>query len=320
MAGVKQHFLPRFLLKGFFSKVEGHKTFVWQFQKDVSPLEVSIRDTGHSQKFYGRQGVGSLDELITTKENNGYSASVERTRGNRKLSPGDEGTLVEFVHSLALRTRSLRETLEDGFQAILDEYCPSFTNATTARQWLLTQLEEPNPFSQQWFTDFFNHKRELPNHQQERSLKKHECEHLKDFFKRAPDKNILELVTIYQTTVKKVSAQVSSTTKKSHNNILRKVFDQKGAHPTRRFQIYRQLQWRVQSLDSGSLILGDIAVLQVERDSGRIYPAFDGGMVDFILLPLSHDLLCIGPASNAGKLPSLNEINCNSAELSRQSL
>ena len=85
---------------------------------------------------------------------------------------------------------------------------------------------------------------------------------------------------------------------------------------TPRYHQYCQLRWRVQSLDSGSLILGDVAVLQFDRNTGRFAAAFDGIKGDVILLPINYDLLVVGSREDSGKLPSPHVINRSSAELS----
>jgi hypothetical protein len=68
MAGRDQHYAPRFLLKGFMSKRDGKKVFVWCFAKGSAPVETSTRHIGHSHLFYGCQGPGSLDARVTIKE------------------------------------------------------------------------------------------------------------------------------------------------------------------------------------------------------------------------------------------------------------
>jgi hypothetical protein len=70
-------------------------------------------------------------------------------------------------------------------------------------------------------------------------------------------------------------------------------------------------------LSKGSLILGDVAVLQFERRAGTFSPAFDGDKGDIILLPLSDDFIVIGNAEERGETFSSDDINRASAKLSQ---
>jgi hypothetical protein len=80
MAGRKQHYDPKFLLKGFESKRKGNTVFVWYFLKDSSPREESTGNIGHSPFFYGEPGDGSLDSLITENEKEKYAVVVNRVK------------------------------------------------------------------------------------------------------------------------------------------------------------------------------------------------------------------------------------------------
>ena len=80
---------------------------------------------------------------------------------------------------------------------------------------------------------------------------------------------------------------------------------------------YRQLRWYIQPLESKSLILGDVALLQFEQQRRKFSMAFNNiNKGDVILLPLRHDLLLMGLPEEVGSLPSPHEINCASAKLS----
>jgi hypothetical protein len=56
MAGDRQHILPRFLLKGFASRIEGEKIYTWVYPRNSPPVEANIRKVGVEKHFYGKQG------------------------------------------------------------------------------------------------------------------------------------------------------------------------------------------------------------------------------------------------------------------------
>jgi Protein of unknown function (DUF4238) len=52
MAGERQHFLPRFLLKGFASRQSRQQFYTWVFQKGKEAFETNILNVGLAKNFY----------------------------------------------------------------------------------------------------------------------------------------------------------------------------------------------------------------------------------------------------------------------------
>jgi hypothetical protein len=68
MAGNRQHIFPRFLLKGFASRVAGREVFAWVYRKEAKVFETNIINIGVEKNFYGREGDVSADAEITNLE------------------------------------------------------------------------------------------------------------------------------------------------------------------------------------------------------------------------------------------------------------
>src|SRR5262249_9410199 len=117
-AGEDQHYDPRFLLKGFFSKRSGKKVFTWYFEKNSAPEEKNTKDIGNANLFYGSSGPDTLDERITDKEN-GNAVIVDRVREEQKIRPDDKDALAEFVYFQGLRTQGARETYGAAFASVM---------------------------------------------------------------------------------------------------------------------------------------------------------------------------------------------------------
>jgi hypothetical protein len=98
--------------------------------------------------------------------------------------------------------------------------------------------------------------------------------------------------------------------KESHNKALYSWLEDPGIGLSRDLQ----LRWRVQMLEGNSLILGDPVVLYRRADDSHLSAGL--GKRDLVLVPLAHNLLLIGAVDKAVELPSLDEINRSSAELS----
>jgi hypothetical protein len=51
MSGERQHFLPRFLLRGFDSRTDGREMYTWVFRREREPFEPNIINVGVSKEF-----------------------------------------------------------------------------------------------------------------------------------------------------------------------------------------------------------------------------------------------------------------------------
>src|SRR3972149_2790230 len=133
MAGERQHYIPRFLLKGFSSRTTNQKAFVWYFRKGENPIEVSIRDIALEKSFYGETGKGSLDETITENEKD-YSRVIAQVREEGYISQRNLDILTEFVFNLVVRTRNTRKGLTEVFGTFINMFSQNISNPhTTAR-------------------------------------------------------------------------------------------------------------------------------------------------------------------------------------------
>src|SRR5215207_5356474 len=69
MAGIRHHILPRFLLKGFASKVVADQVFTWVYRKNGKVFESNIINVAVERYFYGKGGELNVDDEITEIEN-----------------------------------------------------------------------------------------------------------------------------------------------------------------------------------------------------------------------------------------------------------
>jgi len=109
MSGIRQHFLSRFLQKGFASKTQNGSIFTWFCQKGSEPKEISINDIGVSKYFYGKEEDG-LDNKITLVEND-YSVLVDNLRAISNNCEVREEKLFEFLAHLNFKSRYFRESI-----------------------------------------------------------------------------------------------------------------------------------------------------------------------------------------------------------------
>lgn len=130
MAGIRHHILPRFLLKGFASQINGTKVFTWVYRKNSRAFEASTKDVSVEKYFYGKDGEANVDPEITELEIEFADLLTEL----REYSSKEEITdprVAEFITHLCIRTKHLRDSLRESTEVLLEsleEYLSDFKN------------------------------------------------------------------------------------------------------------------------------------------------------------------------------------------------
>lgn len=315
MAGKRQHDIPRFLLNGFASRTQGENHFVWCFRKDKLPFEPNTLNVGLQKFFYGEAGPGTLDDLITEKEG-AYAGCVARIKNERTLAASEEEILVEFVHSLTIRSRHLRDTIQHGFNTTFGELASVFTDADRIPGFMLEQMRKDTSMWQEGFGSYIRKKYGVLNRSEKRRRVKQEKKSFEQWFKHGMEAHARKEAEKNKRKFEQWDKDAEDMLKTSHNSALKRILSQATDEPSPGYLRLRQLNWYVQSFEKGALILGDITVLQSDRLSGKMFSAFGKDKGDVILLPLSHDLLVVGAPERLVETPTAHEINRNTARLS----
>ena len=131
MAGRRQHTIPRFILKGFQSRLNGDEVFVWLYRRGSKAVETNIKNVGTDRDFYGKPGQGTLDDQITGLEES-YSTMLDMLRSQTKSGPVcDAQGIPNLIAHLSTRTRFLRQSMEDSFGFLLEHLCARLANKQT---------------------------------------------------------------------------------------------------------------------------------------------------------------------------------------------
>ncbi|MGM9482962.1 DUF4238 domain-containing protein [Roseateles sp. NT4] len=123
MAGKRQHYVPRFLQRGFLVTPPEAVEKTWLHRHGRKARSVSIRDVGVSEYFYSKLAEGNtatLDNLITDIEG-GLNAELSAIRNASEGALLDPRTAARLTAHLALRTAHLRSVFEQGVGALIDE-------------------------------------------------------------------------------------------------------------------------------------------------------------------------------------------------------
>ncbi len=282
MAGTRQHVLPKFLMKGFTSRVDGEKAFCWMYRKGAEPVEVNTRHIGVENSFYEAQNGLTADERITEAEG-GFSALVNSLRsmptGARVVDP----RIADFVSHLTGRSKGLRMGFQDAVAGIvdhLDDYleAPSsiFNLVLMYPELIAEEIERGlaslslNPGQRAMFEAMLIEK--LPE------LLRHLAENPDPEFKAFLTEAFIQFRKVIPAVVRK--GQVESLLK--------------DPAPGPRAELYRRLNWwLVQSISP--IILGDIAVL-FEVDGPRRFKFIDDkdDCLAAVYIPISSNRMLIG--------------------------
>ena len=120
MAGIRQHILPRFLLKGFASQVQGKKIFTWVYRKDRKAFEASLNRVSVERYFYGEAGEDTADDKITSLESR-YSVIIDDLRKRGDGTEIFDPRLGEIIAHLCIRTKHLRDSLRESSEYLIEK-------------------------------------------------------------------------------------------------------------------------------------------------------------------------------------------------------
>ncbi|MFM9903041.1 MAG: hypothetical protein ACKVQJ_00550 [Pyrinomonadaceae bacterium] len=299
MAGKRHHIIPRFLQKGFASRIEdstkNEKVFVIQYLrgKDAG-REESTRNTMASEHYYGK-GEASADDEMTDFENEFLTPRIQALRDGASISPRE---IAELVAHFSIRPKLIRETFASMSKQFLGEMGDVMADTS-----LWNQAFENMP--PEFVADLFQ---DLPSKidadsEEGHMLKKLEASGfdlgklgemaasltnlmMEDSDSRAAMSSITSSTLSEALTIEDVTLKASI--KEGH---VRSIKDQ--VVPERRVELFEQFTWEVQNCDF-NLILGDCGVFYISRKEEQIVPFCDLGDVLAVFLPLSSGLLLRG--------------------------
>ena len=108
LKAIRQHVLPRFLMKGFASRTEGKEIYTLVYRTEVKPFEANITKVGVEKYFYGKEGELSVDDEITELEGK-YAPLIDELRniqGNIEITDQRTPDLITY---LVIRTKHVPE-------------------------------------------------------------------------------------------------------------------------------------------------------------------------------------------------------------------
>ncbi|WP_089633160.1 DUF4238 domain-containing protein [Escherichia coli] len=290
MAGNRQHFIPRFLQRGFSNEKNG-KYFTNWYRKYCFKENMIVENIGLENKFYSHYGDSSVDKKITENETYSYSRILNSlVDGTYNLD--NRKDLAEFIYHMEIRTKNLRENMIDSWaylgeqlknrlldkETLIDYFQRNPKTIKELLQNELNKLPIPASLHEQYNSMFFdNVQLWLPN---------------------AAEKMLSTLVPKFE---QEIISKIPEIVKKVQLDVLVSSEDKKS-------NIYKNMHYKVLKTNQ-SLILGDsIVIFEVsgERKFKPFYESNDD--LKCIYIPLdSYSLLYATP--NPEDKPNVDGIN-----------
>ncbi|MDD5028244.1 MAG: hypothetical protein PHH58_01895 [Rhodoferax sp.] len=285
MAGKRQHYVPRFLQRGFLndSKEEAERT--WLHRRGSQPRLVGIRDVGVGEYFYSNlsvDGLATLDDLITAIEGElgGDLSALRAVPVGELIDPRISARLTSH---LMLRTAHVRSVFEQATAQIFDGAITLFTDLNGVRDHLGVDMfggetvfgkainetleaipfeawSFPRPLAQRMF-GFLARERFSPLYEEHWPM-------------------LSQALT-------EITKKFSIHIREAHNKAL------ETTERSRWEEVLADLSWRTQAVFGA--VLPDCVVLA--REIGQDFtPLLLSNLekVELVILPLAHDLLLVG--------------------------
>jgi len=302
MAGKRQHYIPRFLQRGFLGEGEEGAERTWLHRRSTNARLVGIRDVGVGEHFYSklsRDGALTLDDLLTTLEHE-FDQEHKRLRQIPEGPVDDPWGPARLIVHLTLRTAHIRSVFERASSQVADHMGILAGDPEAMREQLQIDEDGPTDFSRQVTAELRRITpavADVPEPLLQRMLAYQTRETFEDFFK-ATSPAITEAMGI-------LNGSLAAVVQDAHNNALATVDQSLWEEELAGFS------WQVQTVEGA--ILADCVALAFDG-SGSVapLPLMERGTIEVVVLPLAHDRLLVGCKGTKPTI-SINETNRASA-------
>lgn len=289
MAGVRQHFIPRFLQKGFKSSRKGKGTYCWVYEKGKPARPANIQDVGLERHFYATSSETDLDDRITLDEERLYSPLLDSLRAG-DLQGELAAHIPELLAHLEVRSRNVRLNMQS-------------TSAILVQS-LSTQLHDPKVLNR-----LIERHLTLDSEMLKTSLAKAGIS--VDQFKGLLQQNRMQFQDLLKPVIAKVARSVPALLDPLKNSLPEtvrnshvKVFATSTA-PSPRAKRFVSLQYEIKDFEPANLPLGDSMVLFLVKGERSFKPFLDKNDVLLaVILPLSKEQYLLGASPDFDSIPS----------------
>jgi len=302
MGSDRQHYIPRFLLKGFNSRFHKGQYFAYVYRKESKPFETNIINIGVSKGFYTQEGDNQADEIITSLET-GFAKYIDELREFDTDQNIPSNKISKFVAHLELRNRYIRESLLDLSGDIVSKSIDFFAGGNDLKQLCRDEFKKDPSILEDKL-------KQIPQYSQ---LNRQQ----KQLFLDQALKNAVELVdNLADVFIGQVLDRVKNDLPELVKETQLRALKQSGI-PEPKVQFYEKLNWKVNLFDRDSLILGD-CIMMIHVDAERAYKTLieKKDEVLSVLFPISDRHLISGTILEENVVFDVDELNSFFAQCS----
>ena len=309
MAGIRQHFFPRFLQKGFASKETRKETYTWVYAVDRKPFETNIKNIGLGKYFYGSSEESIVDDLITERET-GFADFVNELRRETSDKNIDTGIPSELITHLIVRSQHTRESLSDGIKLFVDIFQENLSSTEdfkklVANVWVKNPELIDGPLRKEVVSNFPPN---TPNQLIDKVV-----DYRKNNIIRYLDGKYEDGFLLFKQFFLRMRNEVLSIAKGAQIKAL-----SKGVVPDKHLEKYKKMVWKLFVVPEGNFISGDIGPIGIYDHENTFQPfLFSKGEIVQVMLPISGSHILVGGHERPVLMYDNNRINYEIASVSK---
>lgn len=304
MAGKRQHYIPRFLQRGFLVEHAGDAERTWLHRQGTAARLVGIKDVGVGEFFYSKlpaAGEEALDDLITSLER-AIHADLQGLKQDPRGNVVDPRIAARITTHFTLRTAHVRSTFQQAAAHFLDQISALTADSDQLRE--LVGLDSVGMGRVLAAID-----EQLNSHLLGELLPRPLARRAMAFWVREYFSELyVSQIPMVANMIAELLNALPSITRDGHNNALRT------AKTTQWEADLAQLSWRTCCV-VGAILPDCIALARSGIYSFTPLTLRDHETPDTIILPIAHDLLLVGSRGEPIEL-EIGEINAASAACS----
>ncbi|MFJ5320552.1 DUF4238 domain-containing protein [Pectobacterium parvum] len=294
MAGKRQHFIPRFLQRGFSIEKNG-KYFSCLCKKEFIKENILIENIGLENHFYTLNDDFSIDEEITKKETYIYSGIVRKLLDESFLLD-DKVAIADFIYHMEIRTKSLRANFTNSASYFIDQMKMRFLSKESISTYFEKNIMA-DPLKLDKLIKVELNKLSVP-HFMHQNIKQYLLDNIHIWLPNIADEFSLQLIPMFE---KMIDSGIPEAAKKGHLKGLE-------LDSSLKIEEYKKLYYRIIKTDQ-PLILGDCIVFFEVKGMRKFKPFYEkDDDLKSIFMPLDSYTLLYG-AKNPEDKPDINEIN-----------
>lgn len=296
MAGRGQHYIPRFLQRGFICNSQEQVYFYSKIKKEV--LKTSIGNIGLGRDFYSAPEDTYLDDVITENENKIIFPLIDALRSIESNNIVDSSTAIVLISHFITRAKYLRDLCSEACKNTLD-ILESQIATKKAEEEFIKNFVQSNMFKQELKQEF-KQKKLIVDDFFINSL----CLQMAKNPHKFPILN--QAVEGMKAACHKLENDHLDMIKKSHKKGLIRFLKSSNIKNDK----YENFIWHLKIYPDDSIILGDNIAMTYNTETKQVYPPFfiEQDKSTQIYMPISHNKLLVG-IQNDSPILEVHQIN-----------